>query len=241
MDITSKKLATILVLTIVLAIGLTEIYLFFGRFITEQWMAAASVNSIISIAIVLFLLLRREALKSEERSGHIEKISKIIGTKKWLYYAPSLAILLGALILAGLSLLFVQVGDGIANDNVSSSEVLIYILFVVWIPPIEEIVFRVGIGNWLRSRGGLLWGSYFSAILFSLVHGSPSIQNLLQLKIGFPLGPLILGMFNEYLYLISGKKIGPIICFHAVCNATALIFLFTDQRWLEWLGFLFLK
>ena len=92
----------------------------------------------------------------------------------------------------------------------------------LWVPVVEEWVFRKGVGSWLRQySGSVFWGSYLSILLFSFLHVSPTLAHLLEGKIGFPLGPLLLGCVCELLYFSTGK-VGPCIVFHAICNGVVI-------------------
>jgi membrane protease YdiL (CAAX protease family) len=114
------------------------------------------------------------------------------------------------------------------------------IAWILWIPVVEEIVFRVGVGNFFRKLGSISLGSYFSAIVFALVHSSLSLKNLFSLNFFLPLGPLLLGLIAEFLYLKSDKKVFPIIAFHASCNLSVVVFSMFDARWLTWLRLLYI-
>src|SRR5690606_2634558 len=78
-------------------------------------------------------------------------------------------------------------------------------IFIVIVPLLEEIVFRLGFGEFFRRKAGDLWGAYFSALLFALVHTLPTPANLFSLQIGLPLGPFLLGIINERLYIKSSS------------------------------------
>ena len=93
---------------------------------------------------------------------------------------------------------------------------------LLWIPVVEECVFRKGVGSWLRQQSGsVFWGSYLSVLLFSFLHVSPTVRHLMEGKMGFPLGPLLLGAVCEFLYVSTGK-LGPGIFFHAICNGIVM-------------------
>lgn len=108
------------------------------------------------------------------------------------------------------------------------------------IPIAEELTFRLGLGAWFRQHFGLWLGSYFSALLFAIVHSDSSLLGWLSGNTGVPLGPLFLGLCNELLYHYSGSIVA-IVCLHSAANATPLVFSYLDQRWLEWLEVLYLS
>ncbi|HYX34641.1 MAG TPA: type II CAAX endopeptidase family protein [Oligoflexus sp.] len=107
--------------------------------------------------------------------------------------------------------------------------------FVVWIPIVEELVFRLGIGGLARHKLGDYWGAYASALVFALAHGS-GVWN----ELSTPIGPLILGLCCEWLYVASGRLTAA-MALHAACNASGWIFAALDERWLSWLQALYLK
>ncbi len=111
--------------------------------------------------------------------------------------------------------------------------------FVLWIPWVEEIVYRVGLGG-LYQRYFPGWiGIWFSSILFSLVHRPLDLESLLTGNIGFPLGPFLLGIVCGWAYRWTGNLWNP-VAIHAACNSTVMIFTVVDPRWLDWLQVLYL-
>lgn len=106
-------------------------------------------------------------------------------------------------------------------------------LTVVWIPLIEECIFRGGVGRWLQSKLGLFTGMYLSALIFAAMHSSPP-QNWMP-----PLGPFLLAFACEGIVRITGR-LTPAILLHACCNASPLVFACLDTRWLDWLSALYL-
>ncbi len=233
-NISPKALSWLIASSVSLAILLSETYSLLKPYTSEAWIAAAIVNSILSVGIIIILgknLIRFMPKAGEDHSRH--------DVPSWMFYIPGVIILLGTGFLILLSHFFVD-SELRPSENISTSHWSTYALFILWIPLIEELVFRVGVGNLLRKIGGKIWGSYFSALLFSLVHSHPTLLNMLGLKISLPLGPLLLGLVAETLYVFSGKRLGPIIFFHAVCNGTTVLFLLGDARWLNWLNFLYL-
>jgi membrane protease YdiL (CAAX protease family) len=109
------------------------------------------------------------------------------------------------------------------------------VAFVLWIPVVEEFVFRFGIGGWARQKLGDFWGSYGSALVFAMAHGSGAWDQLTM-----PMGPLLLGLCCEWLYVTSGRLTAA-MALHAACNASGWIFATLDERWLDWLQALYLK
>lgn len=107
---------------------------------------------------------------------------------------------------------------------------------IVWVPIVEEIVYRRGLGGFLRARLGQWTGLYLASLLFALAHG-------LRFEGGLPapaIGPFLLGVACELIYWRC-RSIWGAIAFHAACNATPLIFLWLDPRWLDRLRMLYLE
>jgi membrane protease YdiL (CAAX protease family) len=110
--------------------------------------------------------------------------------------------------------------------------------FILWIPFVEELVFRAGIGAALQKYAPGIWGMWFSALIFAWVHTSPSLSGLLAGQMGLPLGPFFLGIICEYLRVAGGSLV-PAIIFHMVCNSTVVAFTLVDPRWMDWLSWLY--
>ena len=104
-----------------------------------------------------------------------------------------------------------------------------YLLSVVFVPIAEELVFRVGLWGWL---GGVPNGTriYLTASSFAILHTASS---------PWPIGPLLLGVINQVILLRGGGVLTAILL-HMACNATVVIFLALDPRWLDWLGVFYL-
>jgi membrane protease YdiL (CAAX protease family) len=145
-------------------------------------------------------------------------------------YGPALFILGGSLGAAWLTRILV---DGAPAIDLAFD--LRIFAFVLWIPIVEELVFRYGIGSWARQRLGPFWGAYVSAVVFAMAHGNGEWNQL-----ALPLGPLLLGLCCEWLYHASGR-ITAAMALHTACNASGWIFAAFDDRWLDWLQALYLK
>lgn len=83
-----------------------------------------------------------------------------------------------------------------------------------------------------------MWGAWLSATLFALVHTAPTIIHLSEGRFGLPLGPFLLGLSCEFLFTMTGRLMA-VVALHAACNSTALLFSLGDDRWLNWLDFLY--
>lgn len=148
--------------------------------------------------------------------------------RSWAYWAgPLLLVLLAGI--CGLSRLLLPAD--LPRGNVPLEPYLF--ATVLWIPLVEECIFRGGVGRWLRHRLGDGWGPYVSALFFATLHSAPP-QNWIP-----PLGPFLLAIACELIVRITGR-LTPAILLHACCNASPLLFALLDSRWLNWLGALYL-
>jgi len=204
---------------------LAEIYHLTAKTIHPTWIAVAICNSAIAAII---LVLRCRLVKNQTAltpAANLLPWHSIPSNIKW--YLPSIALL-------SLVLIFITVGTLFGEREtlpINPSQ----ISWIIWIPIIEEIVFRVGIGDTLRRIGGAFFGTYLSVIIFSYMHSYPTYERLLAGSTGIIVGPLLLAVCCEWIWLGS-RRLGPIITFHAACNATIVIFSLTDSRWLTWLN-----
>ena len=169
------------------------------------WLAPAIVNSIIVICGYRRLSLQSASL---------------------IYYLPALSLLV-CYFLAVIISSFIGIP--------STGDLASYHLWsIVWIPVVEELLFRVIVGNYLRTLVGNFWGCYCSVVCFAFVHSMPTLDRLITLNIGLAVGPLLVAIVCEYLYVKSGSIL-PAILFHAVANSSVAIFIYYDSRWLSWL------
>ena len=202
-------------LLLTLAIPLALAYLY-NVIPVQTWLAAALANSVLSLS--LLIVYRR-------------KISAWFFTRHdYRFYFPALAVLIFCVLAILASSFYTKPLRGTVDAH--------QYLWLLWIPIVEEIVFRLGIGTWLRCWAGNLWGSYCSALCFALAHTLPTWERLSAGEVGIPVGPLLLGVICEFLFVRS-KSLMPGIVFHAVCNASVPLFTYFDQRWFAWLSLLF--
>lgn len=197
----------------------------------EAWLPVAAFNSVLAMCL---LLLHWPRFLAEWR------LRRALWT-----FAPALSVLFGAFVLVACSQIFgprASAGELGSPSGLSfePSEVLKACALIVWIPLIEELLFRFGLSRVLQARFGRWFGVYVSSLIFALAHGheTPESQSWPQLFI--PLGPFFLAFLCDLIYWRS-KWVGAAILFHGACNATAFIFLAFDPRWLEWLKLLYLQ
>ena len=212
-SVVQQRLLAALLLTLAIPVVLAYLY---SSIPLQTWLAAALANSAIAL---LLLLYYRHNLATLLWQRHAY----------WLYL-PSLAVL----VFCGLAILISSYYSSPLRGEVAAHQYL----WLSWIPIVEEIVFRFGIGNWLRRWAGNFWGSYCSALCFALAHTLPLWERISTGAIGIPVGVLLLGGICEFLY-VRGKSLMPCIVFHAVCNSTVPLFIYFDQRWFAWLQMLF--
>jgi membrane protease YdiL (CAAX protease family) len=196
---------------------------------SSSWLPVVVINSLLALVVLAFY----------GRQGRLRSLlnwradTTFFGKKHVLLpYAPALIVLVGVLLLITASRM---IGGDLNTDTVHG---VVPLAWITWVPLVEELVFRVGLGEAFRRRGGPLWGSWFSAVTFALVHASPTLAHLSSGAIGLPLGPFLLGLCCEALF-VTTQRLWPIVALHAACNATVAIFVWGDQRWLAWLQFLY--
>jgi membrane protease YdiL (CAAX protease family) len=214
----------------VIAVALAELYNGVGRLVgadVEAWRVAAWINTLLALAVAASWW--RRSARPRPRDGGL---ARFMSLHPALPYLPALVVLAGA---AAVALLSRAVAP--ASTAVDTAATLPW-AWILWVPLVEELVFRIGIGGFLRTRGGSLWGAWFSAVAFAFVHASPTLSNLAALRLGLPLGPFCLAIACETLVVATGR-LGPAVFLHAACNATVAVFAAIDPRWLEWLGWLY--
>jgi membrane protease YdiL (CAAX protease family) len=206
------------VFSVCVTIVLGESYQCASQALSPEWLAAGAVNSFLAALAFAYLWHKDRDLLSP-------------GVR--LAYVPALIVLCGSMLLAKLT----ANGDTMPVDE---KQTLYFVASFAWVPIIEELVFRGGIGRMLRPKIGPLWAAWFSALIFTMVHGTPTLERALNGQVGFALGAFLLGICCEALLYFSGSLL-PGIAFHAACNATVMIFGVINPRWLDWLGPLYLK
>jgi membrane protease YdiL (CAAX protease family) len=117
---------------------------------------------------------------------------------------------------------------------------LFFAASITIVPIAEEIFFRGFITSLLQKAHAGVWSGYFSALIFSVAHTFPTFQRALDLKIGAPIGPFLLGLICEFIVRKTGS-LAPAIAFHSACNATVIIFTMWSPGWLDKLSVFYLR
>ena len=218
LQVSPWQVLPLILLCVVTAVALAELYLPFKGQFAEPWLAPAWVHTALALLVVGLVAKRRE-------------LGEVFGKAPLVAYLPAVLVLFGAGLLVIVSR---QFGSATPRPTAVTPWAWLF-----WVPIVEELVFRVGLGTAFRRIGrSVVWGSWFAALAFALVHADPTIEHLRLGQLGLPLGPFLLGLACEALYVKTGRIL-PSMTLHAACNATALVFAFGDERWHNWLGFLY--
>lgn len=210
--LSSTRLFPVAVL-ILLGWALAQFYGLIARNLSPGWLFIGLFHSVVAVALWRFGAGLRIPVRWGLRA-----------------YAPALIVLGGSLGAAWLTRVLIS-----RAPPIDPTFDLSIVGFVLWIPIVEELVFRYGIGGWARQRLGAFWGAYASALVFAMAHGTAEWNHL-----SLPLGPLLLALCCEWLHIASGR-ITAAMALHAACNASGWIFAAFDERWLDWLQALYLK
>jgi membrane protease YdiL (CAAX protease family) len=217
-------------LTLALAVAFAEVYARLGAVIGEIWLAAALVHSALGLFVLGLYARRGEARALLSTATLRSDAPAFLAGAPWRAYLPAALILIGTMLLVLVSR---QIGRPTTRGGIATN-----VAWIVWIPVVEELVFRAGLGSAFRRWLGGLWGAWFGATLFALVHAAPTVAHLIEGRLGLPIGPFLLGLGCELLFAATGR-LGPVVALHAACNATVVVFALGDDRWLDWLGFLY--
>ena len=216
-------LGTLLVvfITLVITASLGELYSFIiDTFHMTPWKAVVVAHMLVAAVLYLISSAVRSALRFQGTS--------------YLAWVPALTILIGAFVLA------LSSQRGGASYSVTGSSEIIYVISTLTLIPIfEEIVFRAGVTSVLHRFAGPVWSIWFSALAFSVAHTQPTFERLINLKVGFLIGPFILGICCDMIVRRWGK-LWPAIAFHSACNATVYIFSTWNPAWLSRLSGLYM-
>lgn len=210
--------------TLVVGLAFGAVYRYLGSFFKSPWLGVAIFHTFCSVGILL-LLARRGEVKS------LVQINRKPGLRTYFLYLPTVIVVIGVGLAGAISAL---TGDAVRVIPDWYPQ----LAFVLWVPVVEEVVFRAGFGPFFQKYAPGFWGVWFCALLFAWVHTLPTLGNLIQGNVGLPLGPFLLGFICEYLRLV-GRSLIPVVLFHMVCNGTVVAFSLLDARWMNWLSLLY--
>lgn len=135
----------------------------------------------------------------------------------------------------GVAILFAVTGSLLSGDlrtELIKPDLFHWSLIFIWIPVVEELVFRLGLSSIIGKFLNPVWGSYFSVLIFSWLHSNPSIDHIFSGESGLIAGPLLLGACCEGLKYSSGSIL-PAISLHIACNTSAILFIYGDGGWFK--------
>ena len=208
--------------SVMIALCLATVYQAYGL-IRPFWLIPGIINTALTLGLFFHKPTRNLFLGQYLRLGPAR------------YFIPS-AIILSLCLLA----IYLSRLHGTVPTTKSSPWNPYLLATVFWIPIVEESIFRVLIGGYFRRYlGGLMIGSYFSAVTFALCHAMPKIADIMSFTIAVPIGTFFLGLACEALLIKSGSLWPPTVL-HGTCNLTGILFLNFDSRWLHWLKPLYL-
>jgi membrane protease YdiL (CAAX protease family) len=220
-----RILSGLIITTVVVSLLGGTMYRWLSQLLSPIWLGVALFHTFLSL-IVVIVWLRQGNLRLYLALAPTAGLLGSVRSPLW-FYAPSVLVLVAAVAAASLS----AVTGGpvrIEPDWLSQAA------FILWIPVIEETVFRGGVSGVIGRYAPGIWGIWFSALIFAWVHSMPTFSQMA----GVPLGPFLLGLICEYLRRAGGSLV-PAIIFHMICNSTVVIFSLGDARWMSWLRLLY--
>lgn len=228
------KATALTMVMVATAVALAEILSLCSRLVSPPWLAAVIIHTFLATLVLLWHFSKDRHCKilAFESKPQVALLSRSPFAKlPFGIYAPAASVLLGAMLLVSISRQF---------GSPSHAETpVIHLAWVIWVPIVEEVVYRGGVMVLLLQRISLPWAAWFSAVLFALVHSQPTIAALSKFEFGIPLGPFLLGLATAAIFGLSNRLL-PAIALHAACNMTAQVFAIGDDRWLDWLHYLYL-
>lgn len=217
-----KKLVTLLGIGLLLGMVLGEVY----GWVSQFWDPILAIALFHTPLAFSYLLVKDKLPKlAPEKSPFQNPLYS---------YGLSLGFLLGTI---GLALVSRTLG---APARVKPPDLASLALIVIWVPVVEEMVFRGLIGRLLAWQAPGLPGTYLSALFFSWIHCQPTLAKLFEGQWSLAVGPFLLGLITHHLYM-ARQSLFPAILLHMVANATVFIFGALDPRWLSWLNILYLS
>lgn len=204
------RLLAAIILVVTLGLGLTQLYQL-GPDQWSLWFTAAIVHTIASLLVLIWQRNYRQNTGNDCRRSRVP-----LSVAYLCSFTPVLLAILW-------TVFFPRELEPQVQYNPR------YILWITWIPVVEELFFRMGVTPFiyryiLKHR---FWSAYFSVVLFSWIHSLPNWERLSAGSGGLVLGPFILGIFCELIYDSSGKIL-PAIFLHSSCNFAVLILQWSD-------------
>ena len=193
-----KKNETLIsVLFIVIYLVVNSIFL--NKFGMYDWQTMA-VNIGLSLLIVLFIIIFK--------LGNYFGLTKFPNPKKFLYFVPLII------------LMSINLWGGLRIEN-SVSEIIFYMISMIFVGFLEEIIFR-GFLFKMMAKDNLK----SAIIVTSLTFGAGHIINLLNGSSFIPtLIQIIYATATGYLFaviLVKGKSLWPCVITHSVVNALSV-------------------
>lgn len=223
LELQFKPIALLSVLSIAISIICSEIILLIVNMGVSNWAAAAVFHGFIAALLLVVLALKPQLnLSNSNRLSLLDKHPSLV-------YLPALLVLLISLLLV-----IIKAETPFKYSHISSKS----FVTITLIPIVEEICYRLGLSGLLSKIGGQFWGGYFSILVFTTMHGLPSIDRIFNQQVGFFLGPFLLAIVCELIFTWS-KQLFPAILLHMVCNSTGVIFSWAGGYWLNVFGFLY--
>ncbi len=211
-----NKLSIGMILYALLVVFCLVMFLRFLYVSLSPWLPGSGVWPPIVVHFFLMAICYASVFHTDMIFPQINSLIPKFSKKSIKYYLPSIFWLVGVV---GMSVVFYQ------PDSEVDYRYLLTQLFIIAliVPIVEEYFFRGVLGGLLRKKFGVLLGGYASILVFSLVHTQVGFSNLSGL-LYLGLGVCLLGIVCEVLY-VKSEDIYTAISFHAVANASGVIFL----------------
>lgn len=193
-----KKNETLIsILFIVIYLVVNSIFL--NKFGMYDWQTM-TVNIGLSLLIILFIIIFK--------LGNYFGLTKFPNPKKFLYFVPLII------------LMSINLWGGIRIEN-SISEIIFYMISMIFVGFLEEIIFR-GFLFKMMSKDNLKSAIIVTSLTFgaghiiNLLNGSSFIPTLIQIIYATAIGYLFA------VILVKGKSLWPCIITHSVVNALSV-------------------
>lgn len=209
------------------------------------WLAAGLVHSSLSLAIFYRgFFLKRLASRQSRKSGKDAELQHPT-SKGWLFvlvWSPLWLSVVGSFITRSLFPLPEQ-GPSWLMGSWNQEDLMLHFAWSVWIPVVEELVFRKGLMEYVAKSMQRPLRIYLSSLLFAFAHVpwwsiASDLTQGLEPQLQLPIGPLLLGFAAATLYTYT-RNVAYCIQLHAACNTSVVAFLAVDPRWFSSLSALY--